>query len=144
MVHWGREWQTTPVFLLWRTPLVVVQLLSCIWLFATPWTTAHQSSLSFTIFQSLLNSSPLCRWCHPTISSSVALFSSCPQSFPGSENSIHSMKRQKDMTPEDESPRSESVRYAMGKNGGQFLIAPERMKQLSQSRNTTQLYTALA
>ena len=29
------------------------------------------------------NSSPLSRWCHPTISSSV-VFSSCPQSFPAS------------------------------------------------------------
>ena len=29
------------------------------------------------------NSSPLSQWCHPTISSSVALFS-CPQSFPAS------------------------------------------------------------
>ena len=28
------------------------------------------------------NSCPLPRWCHPTISSSVILFSSCPQSFP--------------------------------------------------------------
>ena len=28
------------------------------------------------------NSCPLSRWCHPTISSSVALFSSCPQFFP--------------------------------------------------------------
>ena len=27
---------------------------------------------------------PLCRWCHPTISSSVIPFSSCPQSFPAS------------------------------------------------------------
>ena len=27
------------------------------------------------------NSCPLCHWCYPTISSSVALFSSCPQSF---------------------------------------------------------------
>ena len=30
------------------------------------------------------NSCPLSRWCHPTISSSVALFSSCLQSFPAS------------------------------------------------------------
>ena len=30
------------------------------------------------------NSSPLSRWCHPTISSSVIHFSSCPQSFPAS------------------------------------------------------------
>ena len=33
---------------------VVVQSLSCVWLFATPWTAAHQASLSFTISQSLL------------------------------------------------------------------------------------------
>ena len=30
------------------------------------------------------NSSPVSRWCHPTISSSVIPFSSCPQSFPAS------------------------------------------------------------
>ena len=32
------------------------------------------------------NSCPLSRWCHPTISSSVIPFSSCPQSFPASES----------------------------------------------------------
>ena len=31
-----------------------------------------------------LNSCPLSQWCHPIISSSVAPFSSCPQSFPAS------------------------------------------------------------
>ena len=30
------------------------------------------------------DSCPLSRWCHPTISSSVVPFSSCPQSFPAS------------------------------------------------------------
>ena len=30
------------------------------------------------------NSCPLSRWCHPTVSSSVTPFSSCPQSFPAS------------------------------------------------------------
>ena len=30
------------------------------------------------------NSCPLSQWCHPTISSSVSPFSSCPQSFPAS------------------------------------------------------------
>ena len=39
--------------------------------------------LSFTISQSLLSSCPMSRWCHPTISSCVTLFS-CPQSFPAS------------------------------------------------------------
>ena len=33
---------------------IVVQLLSCVQLFATPWTVAHQASLSFTISRSLL------------------------------------------------------------------------------------------
>ena len=32
------------------------------------------------------NSCPLSQWCHPTISSSVALFSFCPQSFLASES----------------------------------------------------------
>ena len=32
------------------------------------------------------NSCPLCRWCHPTISSSVVPFTSCLQSFPASES----------------------------------------------------------
>ena len=62
----------------------VVQLLSCVRLFVTPWTATHQASLSFTISQSLLklmsiesvmpsNHLILCR-----------PFSSCPQSFPES------------------------------------------------------------
>ena len=50
----------------------------------TPLTAACQTSLSFSISQSLLNSCPLSWWCHPTISSSVACFCSCPQSFPAS------------------------------------------------------------
>ena len=37
-----------------RGVLVVVQSLSCVWLFVTPWTAVHQASLSFTISQSLL------------------------------------------------------------------------------------------
>ena len=48
--------------------VVVVQLLSCVQLFVTPWTAAHQASLSFTISQSLLRLM-LRQWCHPTISS---------------------------------------------------------------------------
>ena len=37
-----------------KTIAIVVQLLSHIWLFKTPWTTAHQAFLSFTISWSLL------------------------------------------------------------------------------------------
>ena len=32
------------------------------------------------------NSCPSSQWCHPTISSSITLFSFCPQSFPASES----------------------------------------------------------
>ena len=32
--------------------VVLVRSLSCVWLFVTPWTTAHQASVSFTISQS--------------------------------------------------------------------------------------------
>ena len=60
-----------------------VQSLSCVRLFATPWTAAHQASLSITNSRSYSNSCPLSQWCHPTISSSVIPFS-CPQSFPAS------------------------------------------------------------
>ena len=35
-------------------PFSSVQLLSCVWLFMTPWTAAHQASLSFTTSQGLL------------------------------------------------------------------------------------------
>ena len=62
-----------------------VQSLSCVWLFATPWTAAHQASLSITNSRLYPNSCPLSRWCHPTISSSVIPFSSCLQSFRASE-----------------------------------------------------------
>ena len=37
-----------------QTLRVVVQLLSCVWLFVTPWTTARQVSLSFIISWSFL------------------------------------------------------------------------------------------
>ena len=49
---------------------------------ATTWTAARQAFLSFTTSQSLLKLCPLRQWYHPTISSSVTPFSSCPQSFP--------------------------------------------------------------
>ena len=39
------------------------------------------------------NSCPLSQWCHPTISPSIALFSSCPQAFPASAFSNESALR---------------------------------------------------
>ena len=61
-----------------------VQLLSHVSLLVTPRTTAHQTSLSITNFQSLLKLSLTSQSCHPPISSSVVPFSSCLQSFPAS------------------------------------------------------------
>ena len=67
-----------------HTTIYSVQLLSCVWLFATPWTAALQASLSITNSQSLLKPRSIelvmpsnhLILCHP--------FSSCPQSFPAS------------------------------------------------------------
>ena len=64
--------------------LTSVQSLSRVQLFATPWIAARQASLSITNSRSS-NSCPLRQWCHPTISSSVVPFSSCPQSLPAPE-----------------------------------------------------------
>ena len=63
---------------------ISVQPLSRVWLFATPWTAAHQAFLSITNSWSYSNSCPSSRWCPPTISSSVVPFSSCPRSLPAS------------------------------------------------------------
>ena len=78
-----RLWSKRAISLLITFQLLIssVQLLSRVWLFATPWTTSCQASLSITNSQSLC---PLSRWCHPTVSSSVILFSSHLQSFPAS------------------------------------------------------------
>ena len=59
-----------------------VQLLSCIQLFATPWTVACQTSLSITNSQSLLKPTPRVSDAMSTISSSVIPFFSLHQSFP--------------------------------------------------------------
>jgi len=60
-----------------------VQLLSHVQLFVTKWTTAHQGFLSINNSRVFSNSCPSSDG-HPTISSSVVPFSSCPQSFPAS------------------------------------------------------------
>ena len=56
-------------------------VVSCVWLFTTPWTAACQASLSFIISWSLLNSCPLSQECCLTTSSSATLFSFCLQSL---------------------------------------------------------------
>ena len=61
-----------------------VQSLSCVQLFATPWTAAPQASLSITNSWSLLKLMSVELVIHPTISSSVVPISSHLQSFPAS------------------------------------------------------------
>ena len=59
-----------------------VQLLSRVWLFATPWTATQQASLSITNDWNLLRLMSIASVIHPTISFSVTPFSFCLQSFP--------------------------------------------------------------
>ena len=61
----------------------VVQSLSRIQLFSTPWTAACRLSCASPFPGICSNACPLSQ-CHPTISSSVVPFSSCPQSVPAS------------------------------------------------------------
>ena len=61
-----------------------VQSLSRDQLFVTPWTVARQAPCPSPTPGVYPNSCPLSQWCHPTISSSVVPFSSCPQTFPAS------------------------------------------------------------
>ena len=52
-----------------KTPISSVHLLSCVQLFATPWTAARQASLSITNSWSPPKPMSLSQWCHPIISS---------------------------------------------------------------------------
>ena len=61
-----------------------VQSLSRVRLFVTPWTQHTRPPCPSPTPGVYPNSCPLSQWCHPTISSSVIPFSSCPQSFPAS------------------------------------------------------------
>ena len=59
----------------------VVQLLSHVWLFETPWAAVYQAPLSSAVSQRLLS-----QWCYLTISSSATPFLFCLQSFPASRS----------------------------------------------------------
>ena len=61
-----------------------VQLLSCVWLFATHGVQHARPPCPSPTPGACWNSWPLSWWCHPTISSSAVPFSSCLQSFPAS------------------------------------------------------------
>ena len=65
--------------------VAVVQSLSLVWL-CDPMDCNTPGSQSFSITRACSDSHPLSQWCHPTTSSSVIPFSSCPQSFPASRS----------------------------------------------------------
>jgi len=77
--NWELEWKYR-----WWCKFSSVQLLSHVWLFAIPWTAAHQASLSITNSSSLLKLMSITLWCHSAIWSSVVPFFSCLQSLPAS------------------------------------------------------------
>ena len=56
---------------------------------------------------------------------------------------MNCIKGQKDMTPKNESPRSEGVQYATGEEWKRTTNSPERMKQWGQSGNDAQLWMCL-
>ena len=71
----GKDWKWTE--LLFSCSVVCVSL----WPHGMQHTRVPHPSPSPTVWS---NSCPLSWWCHPTISSFMDPFSSCPQSFPGS------------------------------------------------------------
>ena len=76
--------QKSENYSLWYTLLSSVQSLSHVQLFG-PHELQHARPPCPQLTPGVYpNSCPLSRWCHPTISSSVIPFSSCPQSFPAS------------------------------------------------------------
>ena len=83
---------------------VVDQSLSCVWLFVTPWTAAHQASLSFTISWSLLK----------LMSIKLVMLSNrlilccpfpCPQSFPALVSFPVSQPRRTQISKSFETPQ---------------------------------------
>ena len=64
----------------WTWAVDIVQSLSHVQLFVTQWI---HTRISCPLLAPGVcsNSCPLSQWCHPTISSSITPFSSCPQSF---------------------------------------------------------------
>ena len=67
-----------------RNVVVVIQSINGFQLFVTSWTAASQASCPLPCPRVCSNSCPSSQGCHPTISPSVALFSSCLQSLPAS------------------------------------------------------------
>ena len=79
---WATGWEFWHLLRL----LFVVQSLSRVWFFSTPWPIPRQISLSFTISRSLLKLMSIESVMPSNHLSSVIPFSSCLQSFPASES----------------------------------------------------------
>ena len=76
----GRVFSLLPLSMMFSS----VRLLSPVWLLGILWTASRRLPCPSPTPGDYPNSCPL-RWsCHPTVSSSLVLFSSCPQSFPAS------------------------------------------------------------
>ena len=85
MLNTNNDTLTSLILWLWdSSEFSSVQSLSHVQLFATPWTAARKLPCPSPTPGIHPNPYPLSQWCHPVISSSVAPFSSCPQSFPAS------------------------------------------------------------
>ena len=56
---------------------------------------------------------------------------------------MNRIKGQKDMTPKMNPPGLNVSNTVLGKNGGELLTAPERVKWLGQSGNDAQLWMCL-
>ena len=84
---WTHDRENITLGHLWPVSFLV-QSLSHVWLFATPWTAAQQASLSFTVSLSLSKLMSIESRCHPTTSSSGPFLllmhsvSPAPGSFP--------------------------------------------------------------
>ena len=119
VAHWRRKWQPTPVFLPGECHVCLPGCFSWIWLFVTTWTVVHQAPLfmgfSRQEYWSGLPCPPLGDFPNPWIESvsPVApdwrrmLYSWAIMVAP--KNPIDSMKRQNDMTVEDETSSGQKL-----------------------------------
>ena len=85
---WELSFENRAVLIVWYHSIATGLLLfSCQAMFDSLWPLGlqHTRLPCPSLFPRVCpNSCPLNHWCHPTISSSATLFSSCPQSFPAS------------------------------------------------------------
>ena len=81
VLPWARYF---PSSLCSSLPWASIQLSSCVWLFVPHGLQHARLPCPSPTPRACSNSCPSSWWCHPTISSSVAPFSSCLQSFPAS------------------------------------------------------------